>query len=762
MWGGAYNAIIPVFRSHPSEWREDPWQRLTGAEITQGYVKFFEPDAVVEAEPNLLEKSGLGTLRNRHREGERVFPLRELLSCQDHRDWSELTMGLEIIDILKHIHKTERRFELRDPQPAFSIEATPRTTFVEAMFGVYPTDKATRHIAKMYFDVFKARSAVPTPELWKNVYMHGAVTPLVATHYALEHTGTQNDDLLIYVFDATRTVDLIDLWNLRLEAKPLLPIPTQWWSELVGEVERVVQRQHRPLQGNPHGVMHRTTIELARSIGEERGQAMLAMLSPELPADSWGCKTWRTRIWSEQTNAYVGPTRALRVTAQEKHVSLTVREDDTSEFQSLAPSFASLYGGGQRGRWANVVDPDSSTHRGIATVVPFNVTDASWPRLDRFGPVVVGSEGWSFNQRFKEFTTTIQLQTQEQAVIGSLERLGVHARLSDAGHIAKQVLHHLGGTWGIRLLADLETLKLLNGMAGGVRRTNDGAGDIEEVFDRRVRSERTWKQLIATRLKRRRYEEMAISHFTDRNMIRLGLTTKCPQCTESNWHSLTDADYAITCARCLEKYPFPQGSLQTKNVNWGYRVIGPFAAPDYARGAYGALLALNVLVRTSFWGEVTLSPALVLEWDGGTPCEADYVAWIGRKSFAETHRPQLVIGEAKSLGSKDLVKSHDLGRLRSIARKLPGATIVISVMREEFTESERHRLRSFAKWAARLDKNRNPTNQVVLLTGVELFHQLDLSSTWKNRGGRHAQFAKYDYTHDLQKLAEATQTLYLS
>jgi len=40
------------------------------------------------------------------------------------------------------------------------------------------------------------------------------------------------------------------------------------------------------------------------------------------------------------------------------------------------------------------------------------------------------------------------------------------------------MLEHLGGLWGVHLLADLETLKLLNKMAGGFaaktkRRRND-------------------------------------------------------------------------------------------------------------------------------------------------------------------------------------------------------------------------------------------------------------------------------------------------
>ena len=762
MWGGVFNPIIPVYRSRPPEWRRDPLDRMSGAQVTQGYVDFFEPDAFVEAEPCLLEKGGLDRLRNPRRPGERVFPLQELLACQDHRDWSELTAGLEILDVLKHIHEIERRFTLRDPRPAILAGSLPGNALVEAMFGVYPAREESRHFGRGYRDVFRPHRVSATADTWREVYLRRAITPLAVTRHALEHPGVRRDDLVIYVFDGTSVTDLIDLWNLRLEPMPLLPIPIQWWPDLVGDVATAIQRQYRPLPGNPHGVMQRTTIEISRSISDEERDHVLSLLNPQLPSHSWACKAWRTRIWSMPGRLQDGTTRPLRITAKEKHITLSVGNDNSADFDGLVPDFASIYGGGQRGRWVNVVEPMSSSDQRVATVIPFNVADQSWPRLHRFGPVVVSSEGWSFTQRLKGLTTTIQLQTHEQTVIDSLSQRGVKAHLSDAGQIAKQVLHHLGGTWGIRLLADVDTLKLLNRMAGGFRRRGDGNGEGEEAFERRSSPKKQWYQLISERGKRRRYEEFDIPHFTKRNMIRLGLITSCPQCTASNWHSLKDSDYVVTCSRCLETYPFPQGALKGSNANWGYRVVGPFASPDYARGAYGALLSLNVILNTSLWQDATVTTALSLDWEGGEPCEVDYVAWIGKRSFLEVHPPELVVGEAKSFARKNLIEPNDLAKLRSVGKKLPGAAIVISVMREEFNAREKDRLRAFAKWARRRDENGNATNPLILLTGVELFRELDLMSTWNGQGGPHAELATYENTHDLRKLAEATQALYLS
>jgi hypothetical protein len=50
LWGGAYNPIIPVFKSTPKDWRDERFERLKGPAIARGYINFFEPDVYVEAE----------------------------------------------------------------------------------------------------------------------------------------------------------------------------------------------------------------------------------------------------------------------------------------------------------------------------------------------------------------------------------------------------------------------------------------------------------------------------------------------------------------------------------------------------------------------------------------------------------------------------------------------------------------------------------------------------------------------------------------
>jgi hypothetical protein len=302
---------------------------------------------------------------------------------------------------------------------------------------------------------------------------------------------------------------------------------------------------------------------------------------------------------------------------------------------------------------------------------------------------------------------------------------------------------------------------MLNDMAGGVRRKGSGDHAVEEIFDRRSKSVKDWSDLVARRNNRKMLPKVRLQDFTDRGIIRLGLKSACPNCQGVNWSSLTSVDYSITCERCQKDYPFPQASLDKHNGNWSYRVVGPFAVPDFARGSYGALLALGVVQSLGFDRDrMTFATALSLKL-GGQEAEADFVAWRAPERIGEHRRPELLVGEAKSFGKGDLLKRSDVAKLRLLASNLPEATIVVSVMRSSFTPNERALLVPFVNWCRRPNSKGLATNRVILLTATELFFDFSIKETWSRAGERYAEFADYDQTNTIQGLADATQSLYL-
>ncbi|MGH8427325.1 MAG: hypothetical protein ACRES7_04990 [Gammaproteobacteria bacterium] len=510
--------------------------------------------------------------------------------------------------------------------------------------------------------------------------------------------------------------------------------------------------------------MHNATIEFSRSIQRAKAESLIHSIKTGLPKDALVVKHWRNPIWVEHRRDQVHRDNRLRVVSKERRIELVLKKGHElhTTFEPLKPEFAKHYGRSSH-RWVNVLNISNYGNLNIATVLPFNTFDRSWPRLsiDR-GLDPVGSEGWVFPQKYTNFGQYVSLLNTKDAIIGSLRLFGLKAELSEPGHIARQMLEQLGGLWGVHLLADIDTLQLLNKMAGGMRRRSNEIDMIEETFGLRTAPLKDWTDLIAAR-KAKRALDPNLKDFTRRNVIRLGLETDCPHCSAKNWSTLTDVDYHVTCERCLKPYDFPQASLREHNRNFTYRVIGPFSVPDYGRGSYSALLTLRLL--ESFHPstcDMTFSTAMNLSFDD-VQREVDFVAWRGDKGLGHENRqpPQLIIGETKSLGQGELITARGLAKLKSVIAKLPDAIVVISVLREDFTSAEKQLLEKFVNWGRRVNVHGEPTNPVLLLTAHELTMDHLISATWKDLGGAHARFADYEHTHTLLDFADTTQQIYL-
>jgi hypothetical protein len=632
----------------------------------------------------------------------------------------------------------------------------------ELIFGVFPTEKSVDYIAQGYRDVFQPTELGANPASWEKVFREDAVTPLRVTRYGLDTQRHWYHDTVIFIFDPRHPPDLIDAWNLRLEPHPVIPVPVDWFEALGDSIFDFIKSTHRRIQGNPQNLMHHATIEFGRSIPQSRAETLIKTLKPGLPAGAVAVKYWRNRIWVDhRDDYYVHRDHRLIVTASERGAKLEINEERRrATFQTLSPDFARRYGGRDH-RWVNALTL-SSHFAPVATVLPFNADDPSWPRLGMGGErVLVCSEGWIFTERFKDTTEWVEFLSHEAAISGALGRLGITAQLSESGQIAKQMLDHLGGLWGVHLLADIETLSLLNKMAGGLRKRSAEGQTLEESFELRSAPLRKWTELLARRRQKHRLPEAELDDFTSKNVIRLGLETDCPHCKATNWSGLDGVDYEISCERCLKVYSFPQASLRDRNRNWSYRVVGPFSVPDYGRGSYGALLTLRLIDRfNSSNDEMTFATAMALEFEGRR-VELDFLALRREERHGLVVAPEIIIGEAKSMGKGQLIKLHDLAQLKAVAAKVPGAVIVVSVLRDRFLPAEKRILEPFVKWGRRANADGEPTNPVVLLTSNELMFDFLLQSTWKDLGGEHAKFGTYDHTRNMRSIADATQQIYL-
>ena len=72
-----YNPIVPYFRQVPKWWERNGHNFETAAQIVNGYLDFFEPDFLVEAEPGLARDLGF--------DKERVVQLSDVLTRANQR-----------------------------------------------------------------------------------------------------------------------------------------------------------------------------------------------------------------------------------------------------------------------------------------------------------------------------------------------------------------------------------------------------------------------------------------------------------------------------------------------------------------------------------------------------------------------------------------------------------------------------------------------------------------------------------------------------
>jgi hypothetical protein len=350
--------------------------------------------------------------------------------------------------------------------------------------------------------------------------------------------------------------------------------------------------------------------------------------------------------------------------------------------------------------------------------------------------------------------------SQQHAVIGWLKSRGIKAKASSSGRNAEQVLRSVGGTRATSLFADEATVKLLDKMAKTIQREADGA---TAQYPDRTASVAEWREILGRR-SGSTFSRARLNDFTEKNIMRVGLTLACPHCSKENWYSLSEVDYEISCERCLDKFSFPQAGIKFNEGDWRYRVLGPFSVPNYADGAYATALTLRLFNDTLNASRTPTAFSTGLDIDyGSLKFEIDFVGWYSEgKKFWIDPSPVIVFGETKSFGT-DVFKERDVQRLKSMAEALPGSYVLFAAMKSKLSDAEKRRIRKLANWGRVPQKNGEPRAMVIVLTGTELFADQYLKRTWQQAGGVHAAMVSHASVHidDLWTLADITQQLYL-
>ena len=751
LWGGVFNPIIPYLRSVPRWWDRHGHTFESARQIMNGYLDFFEPDFLVESVPGLSARLEF--------DSNRVLPLSEMLQREDEQHTQG--QGQSVLALYRDRYRKVFQFTLRHEHDIVDVSAedTSFAAAVACLTGSFPSQNDLAYFGQAFADAFEPRSVALNGEVLARLYQDGFRSALRLGRSDIDVSVNGWHHPAIFVFDALDPRDLIDLWNLRIVRRNLLAVPKQWLPQLSSFCRKLIVDTYRPLTNNPSGVMIKETVMFGRAIPSD---AIEAIYDEHLRVDIAGANVlqdWHPRIWERPSSGQgLCESRPVLTAARRTFNPQTTSDKSEFQFDCLHPEWSDEYG--SRYRWANVVNIDDWSSQDLsATVFPNDRMRAFMPRVGIGGKLRLSTtEGVVIFPTFKNSYEYWEVPDGTTAISEWLTANSTASAASDAGRVTEQIVQTLGGFGRVGDLAKKGIVKTLDEMS---RRPITHSfhnlkfrNQIEMAVKGDIRRGRSFTTLV------------------DRTAVELGLEVRCEKCSSWSWFALNKLGYQLQCSLCLQSTAFPCAEPgNSKKARWAYRVVGPFALPDYARGGYAAALSLRCLaavVGGRGRGQMTWCAGRELDLNGGPKVEADFIVWYQRREITRDDQSSvtdIVFGEAKSFG-RDSFRTKDVTNLKAIAQRFPGSVLVFATMRQpgDMSTDEIRAIRTLALWGREpIEREMRTRAPVVVLTGIELFSGFSLEETWRKRGGRHAALvdATWPRTDNLRVLADVTQQLYL-
>lgn len=719
LWGGRYNAIVPLYRRVPSTWRRGSSIRRVGAgDVIRGHLEAFDPDYVVNltSEPNDLVPTG------RLLTPEAVTPPGR---------GSEF-FGLTVMQLIDHLYQAEYRFERRHPRRLILPKFGKLGVLGAATFGQFPTDGDLEYFSRAYASALAAESTLIDEHNFLEA-QRSTIHPLsLGSRHLKVLVNSDAREPALFLMDGRSLLDLTDYWNLRAFGWSLLCLPVQWLTASLPEISTISQQV---MQRGPATPPQGLRIMVSRSLSGGVLEEALKLIEPvsEIPLVT---QNWYPEYWHRESRELNHWSRcSIESTESSEEVDA---EDELIKFQPPSPPFVSdtLHGTGPR--WGNVIElDDRSIESNSIGVLPEGFKDVNrlygpiGPEAIRLADEGLILERWPF--RFGELW---RLPRPIDVFRTWFEEAGWRFDLSGAGLVTQELIRRLGAPSRTRWVAKEPVIGLLARMSRGhVLPAGHWLNELTKHHDGRKE--------LATR---------HLDFLLQASALDVGLQLQCPTCKQRTWFSLIELTSEVTCRSCLQLFPFPAGAPPRE---WHYKSVGPFAISGQSQGSLVSALLIAFLNYPSF-GASCWTTSFVLK-KGPVELEAD-VGMFWATGFQRT-RAAIIFGECKTHGD---FEPTDIARMKQLVVEFPGACIGFASLKDKLGEPEIRRLRRFAQWgrgSAAEDAWRSP---IFILTKRELLSDFGAPSCWPREDPAFATVVRgYRSERGIEALADATQQLYL-
>lgn len=788
LWGGIYNPIIPVFDRKPKILAKEMLFKFEkNEEILKGYLNAYDPDFVVQ----------LGKIATKDLDisGRERINASEILS--DLKEDGTVSYGIGIYEILNHLYQEELKFVRRKPIKIVKPRLPKRNKlFFASVFGELPAE-VDETITKNYTEPLDLKTPKCTLSNYQDFISGGHlfIRRIVGLYIEPVRRSYLDRDVL-YLLDVSSNVDIIDFWNLRALGLRVVPIPKQM-SETPAIKKfclNFIDSSFGQNRFNPQ-IYYTALIQKGRGVTEEELQKFLKYVDvkpdPKSGQIKISARYWYPRIWDEWARDKDGAGGCdLRAETSKKDL---VDTEDNADFKVLAPEFMNEFGGKNAPRFANEIELKTYGDKKVIAEVMPQGDERLANQIGGYGISEwrLSKNGLVYLSQYKDWTVRLTLPEAEDVFLKWMKSLGWKAEISSAGQVGKQLIKHMGGLSGIGAIASEELISLLGILTGQNRvltSLRDKLGRLERTLKTAGKNEASEKvsefiadleearnaselkegpilhdkllaeiSKAASRAKFPRTPVQYLRRLIDINMFKIGLKIQCPVCQKNSWYSLKDLNYELECPKCLEKFSPPAHSPKDE-MKWSYKPFGPFSLPDLALGNYSVLITLRFF-EGLLGGAVTPSMSFTLEKDGVKPQEVDLGLIFSWTKFGNSEVVP-IFAECKSFWDRFDFKG--ISNLELLGQQIPGALLVFSTFRKHLEKEKLILLKALVVRSRKNRKARKPYNQILILTGTELFSEDGPPDCWEEGTEEQKKLAKfYDRYQGIDKLCDVTQQMYL-
>jgi hypothetical protein len=781
-WGGLHNPIIPIFRRRPPYWSDLPSRKLAPAEICSGYLRMFDPDAVIVC--GNVDRSVVPS------HIEHIHTLEEFVGDLSKEDCQSFGVGL--FELLDHFAENEFKYARRDEMKVLmpTYDAAGSTLF-RAVIGDIPAQARRDTYRKLL-----KRIEIDQPHVTIHNFLQVIRNPhrfflssLCAQNLEFRRPRTERS-LAALLMNHRNALDVIDFWNLRALGWHVLPIPLKLAGapDTATFVKGFIDRQ-RSLNQTVPGLTD-VAILKGRSVTTTDFNAFVNSIPPTV-GGGLTVQTWYPPMWDEFTRRG-GRLTCSNISAGQDHSQVS-DENARARIEALAPKFmAANLGHGPR--YANDIRISmyGQSEFGAEVLPPY---EKSVARLFGIGMLTdwrAGPGGPTYLGRYADATIHLNQPSPRDVISTILAARGwTDFEFSSSGNVAYQMMKHVGGPHQISLLRNLSLIQFLESLATGgdpeeeekIARRIDAklkalAGQTEQIaladakkivreeigkltgvpFPMKDVEEREFFKNMSRIANSRRFPldvSTLVQRYTNAKIFNLGVRVQCSVCDQRSWYPLELLKSQLQCPICLSQFELPTHNPRNE-IKWSYKSLGPFALPKQGFGAYSVLLTVLFL---SDWQNPATTPIFSFRGKhSGEELEADFMMFYRSATYWE-RETETIFGECKSFNG---FTEKDIRRMTALAEDNPDAILVFATLAPQFSDRDKRLLAPFVKKSRKYAKLDRPKNPVLLLTGTELFSDFGPLQCWRDAGGQMRAFADSGRSVDgLLALCDATQQLHL-